>query len=152
MMEGRSGRERTRNGQTWKHHLLVLHSGSGREGCAVEDPRGFVADLLEDAAHHAFLFRNAFFAGRVRRLADAGHEGERAVERAHDFSDADLVRGSTELIAAVGALAALHEAPMLQREEDVLEKLLRDGFLLGEIADQDWAVALFFGEEDHGLE
>ena len=41
-----------------------------------------------------------------------------------------------ELIAAVRTLAAVDQAAMLQREQDVLEELLRNRFLLGEIADE----------------
>ena len=48
--------------------------------------------------------------------------------------------------------AALHEAAVLQSEQDVLEKLLRNGFLLGEVADEDGSMALFAREQDHCLE
>ena len=117
-------------------------AGGGRERGAVEDPRGFVADLLKDAPDGALVLRHAFLAGRIRRLADAGDEGERAVERADDFADADAIRRSPELIAAVRALLALDQAAVLEVEEDVLEELLRDPFLFGEVANQNGAVAV----------
>ena len=131
---------------------MDLHRRGGSEGGAVENPRRFVADLLEDASHGALFFRDAFFARGVRGLADAGDERERAVERPDNLSNADLFWRAPELVAAVRALAALDEAPMLQREQDVLEEFLRNGFLLGEVADEDGPVALFLGEQDHGLQ
>src|SRR6478672_6018825 len=51
----------------------------GRERRAVEDARGFVADLLEHPANGAVVLGHAFLAGCVRGLADAGNQGQRAV-------------------------------------------------------------------------
>ena len=46
-----------------------------------------------------------------------------------------------ELIAAVRPFAALDQAAVLEREQDVLEKLLGDRVVLGEIADEHRALS-----------
>ena len=107
---------------------MIVGCGVG-ERRPVENARGFVADLLKDAADGAVLFRDALFARRVRGLADARDERERTVEGADDVADADLFGRASELVAAVRALAAVDEAAMLQRQQDVLEELLRNRFL-----------------------
>src|SRR5262245_35187937 len=116
--------------------------GGGLERGAVENSGRLVADLLEDAADGAISFRHAFLAGRIGGLADARDEGERSVQRADDLADADLVGGAAQLVAAAGPLAAVDEAAVLEGEEDVLEELLRDRFLLGKVADEHGSAAM----------
>ena len=109
---GRTGRT-GRTSRTRRAHAETASSssrGGGLECRAVEDPRGLVADLLKDSPHGAVFFRHAFFAGRVRRLADARDEGERSVERADDVAHADLVGRAAQLVATAGSLAAVYEA------------------------------------------
>src|SRR6185369_11325089 len=126
-------------------------SGSFQRG-AIENTGGLVADLLKDPADGAILFRHAFFARGVSRLADAGDEGERAVERADDVAHADVLRRPSELVPAAGTLPALDEAAVFERHQDVLEELLGDRLALGEIADEDRAAAMFLRQRDHRLQ
>src|SRR5262245_23364673 len=65
--------------------VLRLRWVRGREQRrAVEDSRGFVANLPKNAADGAIVLGDAFLARGVCRLADARDEGEGAVERADD--------------------------------------------------------------------
>ena len=41
---------------------------------------------------------------------------------------------------------------MLQGQQDVLEELLRDRFLLGEVTDEDRAGAVLASEQNHGFQ
>jgi len=56
----------------------------------VENARRRVAHVLHCPAKTARRFVHAFFAPRVRRLADAGDEGQRPLQRADDLPDGDL--------------------------------------------------------------
>ena len=126
--------------------------GGLRERRPVENPRGFVADLLKHTTNRAILFGDAFLTRRVRGLADARDERERTVERADDVANADLVRWATELVAAVRSFAAVDEAAMLQRDQNILEELLRDRFLFGKVADEHRSASVLACEQDHRLE
>src|SRR5216684_7079667 len=81
-------------------------TGGGRETGAVENARGLVAHLLEDAAYGAFALRHAFLTGGVRRLTDARDERQGTIERANDVADADLARLAPQLVPAVRPFAA----------------------------------------------
>ena len=124
----------------------------GRERRAVEDARGFVADLLEHAADRAVVFRDAFLAGRVGGLADAGDQGERTVQRPNDVADTDAVGRPRELIAAVRPFAALDEAPVFETQQDVFEEFLGDCVSLGEVADEHRPMAVLPGQRQHRLQ
>src|SRR5215813_10253856 len=126
--------------------------GGSLERRAVENSSSLVAHLLKDASHGAVFLRDAFLAGRVCRLTDTRYERERSVERADDVAHADLVGGPAQLVAAAGPLAAVHEATMLEGEQDAFEKLFRNRFLFGEIADEDRTAAMLFCQRHHRLQ
>src|SRR5439155_7066314 len=79
-------------------------------------------------------------------------ERERAVECANDFADADLIGCTPELITAARPLPALDQAPVLQGEQDIFEELLGNGFLLGEIADENGTTPVLARKQNHRLE
>ena len=56
----------------------------------------------------------------------AAHVRDRALDGADHVGQRDLGRGLRQPVAAVGAPLALHEAGVLQVEQDVLEELQRD--------------------------
>src|SRR5437879_915146 len=71
--------------------LARLRAGGRRERRPVEYPSRFVPDFLKQASHGTVAFGHTLFAGRVRRLADTGHQREWAVERPNHFADADAI-------------------------------------------------------------
>jgi hypothetical protein len=105
--------------------------GRRRQRGAVEDSRGFVADLLKYAPDGAVALCHAFLARRVGGLADAGHEGQRPLEGPNHVANADLLRCAAKLVAPVWSFAAVDQAAMLEGEQDVLQEFLGDRFLLG---------------------
>jgi hypothetical protein len=59
-----------------------------------------------------------------------------------DFAELDILRSSHERVAAADAAFAGENAGVAQREQDLLEELERDAFLLGEFLDGPGARAM----------
>ena len=57
----------------------------------------------------------------------AAHVRERALERAHDLGQRDLVGGARQPVAAFDAALRGHDAGVPELREDVLEELDRNG-------------------------
>jgi hypothetical protein len=120
-----------------------------RQGGSVEYSSRLVAHFLKHSPDGAIVLGDALFAGRIGRLTDAGDQSKRAVQGSDHFPDADAIRRSAELIAAVGSLAAFDKTAAFHLQENAFEEFLRHSVVVGELANQDWAPLVLACELQH---
>lgn len=87
---------------------MVLFGEVG-DGFFLEDLEVGIADLGHDAVKTAVFFV-AVFAAFVKVEADAGQEGDRAVEEAHDLGEGDVFGIFCEEVAAAFSFFAIEDA------------------------------------------
>jgi hypothetical protein len=123
-----------------------------RQGGSVEYSSRLIPHFLKHSPDGAIVLGHALFAGRIRRLTDAGDQCKRAVERSDHFPDADAIGRSAELIAAVRSFAAFDETAAFQVQENAFEEFFRHSVVVGELANQDWAPLVLACELQHCLQ
>ena len=92
----------------------------GLEKYYIEFPR---SDLGKVASQKRKARR---ISGPLRADDRVGERGQGPVDDAHDVPHADLLGGPTQPIAALPAPTARDDAGVLERDQDALQKLLRD--------------------------
>ena len=115
----------------------------------VEDGRGRVAHVEEEVEQPRVARLRAHAVGQLHGVAEGG---EGAVHDADHLAYEDLRGGATEAIAAFAAPLAGHEAGVLERDQDALQELLRDGLLLRDLVDLHEPPRVRFRQVEEGLE
>src|SRR5208283_5873738 len=77
---------------------------------------------------------------------------ESPVHEANDLGKVDFRRRPAQPIAALGAANTLHHARVFHFEQDELEELLRQAFVVGYIADTNGSLVVAPGQPHHRLQ
>ena len=115
----------------------------------IQNARRGIADLKEDRKQrtvpgiglHTHAQRFGIFKWR-----------QGAVDVPQHVPEEDLLGRTLELITAVGAANAHHEPGTLEVPQDGLQKLFRQGFLLGDVVDLHGAAWVLPSKHDEGLQ
>ena len=107
------------------------------DGAFVENVPGRVSHLGEDPADLAVPLALAVVAAPIGHFGQTRQRRDRSVDDAENAAEGDLRRVLEKLIAAELAAPADQDAVALQVEKDLLEKLLRDRLLVGDVGDED---------------
>src|SRR6476469_3529906 len=126
--------------------LLPLRAFGQRDG--IEHGRALVAQDGERAADRAGRLVVAVAARRVEVDTGAGDERDRTFHGADDLAERNLARRTRQLVAALRAASALHEARLLQVEHDQLEIFGRDPLRFRDPRELHRGARLGFGEEE----
>ena len=89
---------------------------------------------------------------QVPKLLRVAKRRQRPVNQANDFAEPDLGGCPTQLVPALGAAHAVHDAGILQLQQDQLQEFFRKPFLVGNITDADGALVIPAGQHHQGLE
>ncbi len=100
------------------------------EGEGVEDVVGGGGEAVVDETDGEFAGGEFLGGGRF-------FDGEAALEAADEIADADFARGSGQAVAPTAADFAVEETAAAEGEEDGLEELIGQVFLLGQVAGLD---------------
>ena len=124
----------------WRHEVGEGHriEGAG-DGIAHADPQ-----QVDRAARRAVADR-----GVLGVVAGAQHRGDRAFERAQHLGHRDRGRRSGQLVAAVGAAGADHQARLAQADDQLLQVGAREILLGGDLGEGRRTGAEMAPELDH---
>src|SRR5687767_9697219 len=127
-----------------REHTLVAPA-EVVERRVVEDGGSGVADVQKqvEEPRMARLGANA-----MRELDGVAERGQRAVHHAHDVAEEDLRRRPPQPVATAAAALARDDAPVLERDENRLQELLRDLLRLRDLVDLDQTPILRVCEVD----
>ena len=106
----------------------------------------------ENPAHRALLFADAVFAAAVGHAAEAGQRRQGSVHDADDLAESHLVRRLQQGVTAILAAPALHHALVLEVEQDLFEKALRQPLAFRDVADHQRFALLEIGKHQQGLQ
>src|ERR1700675_2816857 len=77
---------------------------------------------------------------------------ERAINQTDDLAQPDLGWRPAQPVSAFGAARALHDARVLQFQKNQLQKLLRQIFFVGNVANSDRTLGVAPGQQHHRLQ
>src|SRR5690606_1899655 len=119
------------------------------DGSAVENVSCGRRQASENAPYLAALFLRAVFAAAIGHAAKAGKWGQRAVDNPEDLAERDRVRALQKHIASCLSTATDHDSMVLQIEEDLLQELLGNALLLGNVRDKMSFVGSVLARQRH---
>jgi hypothetical protein len=121
---------------------LVHLAADGSERGAFQNLGDGIAHFLHDDSGSAGFDINAFVALSKSGFAGAGQRREGSIDHSDNGRNGDLIRRMNQHVAAAFALLAGYQAQPFQGEQNLLEKLLGDGLVFSQIADQRRPLAI----------
>src|SRR5882724_5746023 len=102
-----------------------------------EDASSSIADLQEHTIESAVL---GVAIDQTAKLLGISKRRQRSVNQADNFAEINLGRRTPQLISALGAAHAFHDARIFQLQQNQFQEFFRQFFFIGDIANTDGAL------------
>lgn len=136
--------EENRSGEQARDLSTLLGANSIGDGRGEEYLAGGISHPGEDVTDFAILLSVAIIAFAISGDREAWQRRYRAIDDTQDLAESDAVGRLQQQIAALLAATTDYYALMLQVEQDLFQKLLRDLLLHGNVGNHDRFVGLGF--------